>query len=172
MEAEHQDLPPGASQCLGTMSTHQKDVPRESVTWDVGRKLLDVVRYNLPALAERAEKPVALDAPIEECYGLLPPATRIEVGELLRTVAQLSVVSGIPTAFFKARVIPMLVGKPNPGWPFKLFMPSTPRYGGHQRILVVHAGTIETLSHEIALGEDTFIGIAAGRCAHGTGGSS
>ena len=55
------------------MSTHQKDVPRESVTWDVGRKLLDVVRYNLPALAERAEKPVALDAPIEECYGLLPP---------------------------------------------------------------------------------------------------
>ena len=161
LAAARQSLPAGA----GFSSDSDKNllVKRERITphgasvpLHVGRGFLDVVRHNLPALAERAETPAPLDAPIEECYGFLPHATQIQVGELLRTAAQLRVVSGIPSAFFKARVIPFLVGKANPGWPFKLYVPPTPRYEAPQGILVLHAGATEQIQ-QVVLGEDKFI---------------
>ena len=81
---------------------------------------IELLAEKLPAMAELAEKAVALDLHIHDCHASLPSHTRAKVGEYVRLGVLLSSRNGLPRPLFKAFVLPYLVAKPPVGWPFEV----------------------------------------------------
>ena len=81
---------------------------------------IELLAEKLPAMAELAEKAVALDLHIHDCHASLPSHTRAKVGEYVRLGVLLNSRNGLPRPLFKAFVLPYLVAKPPVGWPFEV----------------------------------------------------
>ena len=81
---------------------------------------VELLAAKLPAMAELAEKAVALDHHIHDCHLSLPSQTRAKVGEYVRLGVLLNSRNGLPRPLFKAFVLPYLVAKPPVGWPFEV----------------------------------------------------